>query len=216
MSKKLESSFLNMVLVLFAITLIASVAVGYVQMLTAEPIKKAKEEKQTQAIREVIPGEFNNNPTEKPTIIEKDGGQIEIYDATKDGKLIGKAVKTFTNNGFAGKIAIMVGFYPNGKIFNYAILEAQETPGLGTKMSFWFQKGNKGDITGLNPAEKTLTVSKDGGNVDAITAATITSRAFLDAINRAASVIGQTKADTSTGATKQKNKQKANEYKEKK
>ena len=69
----------------------------------------------------------------------------------------------------------------------------------------WFKKGNKGDITGMNPGEAALTVSKDGGKVDAITASTITSRAFLNAVNAAyAAYAGQETADGTTGAT-QKN-----------
>ena len=80
-----------------------------------------------------------------------------------------------------------------------------ETPGLGSKAADWFKKGNKGDITGMNPGEAALTVSKDGGKVDAITASTITSRAFLNAVNAAyAAYAGQETADGTTGAT-QKN-----------
>ena len=62
MGKKLESNFTNMVVVLFSVTLIASAAVGYVYSLTAGPIEAAKQAKQVNAIREVIPGEFDNDP----------------------------------------------------------------------------------------------------------------------------------------------------------
>ena len=72
-----------------------------------------------------------------------------------------------------------------GKIIDYSLLSHVETPGLGSKAADWFKKGNKGDITGMNPGEAALTVSKDGGKVDAITASTITSRAFLNAVNAA-------------------------------
>ena len=83
----------------------------------------------------------------------------------------------------------MVGFNPDGSVANYSVLEHKETPGLGSKMDTWFVKGAKGDITGKNPGTQGLQVSKDGGNVDAITAATISSRAFLDAVNRAAKAL---------------------------
>ena len=202
MSKKLESTFTNMVVVLFAVTLIASTAVGYVHDLTAGEIEKAKQAKQENAIRQVIPGEFNNNPNmevwKKQT---KDGGELEFYPAKKDGQLIGTAVKTYTNNGFGGQVWLMVGFNPDGTIYNYSVLEHKETPGLGSKMDLWFTKEGRGNIVGKKPGTTGLKVTKDGGDVDAITAATISSRAFLDAINRAASEFEGVEA--SSGATQQ-------------
>lgn len=204
MAKKLESSFINMVGVLFAVTLISSVAVGYVNSLTSGPIATAKLAKQTEAIRNVIPGEFNNDPSADMWTTEMpDGGILEFYPAKLNGKAIGTAVKTYTNNGFGGQIWLMVGFNPDGTIANYSVLEHKETPGLGSKMDVWFTKSNKGDITGKNPGDKGLKVSKDGGDVDAITAATISSRAFLDAINRASAAL-QNNSDGYSGATEKK------------
>lgn len=203
MGKKLESNFINMVVVLFAVTLIASAAVGYVNSLTAGPIEAAKQAKQVEAIRQVIPGEFDNDPNadvwKTPT---PDGGELEFYPAKKNGETVGTAVKTYTNNGFGGQVWLMVGFYPDGTIFNYSVLEHKETPGLGSKMDFWFTKDGKGSIIGKTPGTHGLKVSKDGGDVDAITAATISSRAFLDAVNRAAAGLAGS-ADANSGATQQ-------------
>ena len=104
--------------------------------------------------------------------------------------------------GFGGELKVLVGFDAEGKIIDYSLLSHAETPGLGSKAADWFKKGNKGDITGMNPGEASLTVSKDGGKVDAITASTITSRAFLNAVNIAyAAYAGQNTADGATGAT---------------
>ncbi len=203
MGKKLESNFTNMVVVLFSVTLIASAAVGYVQTLTAGPIEAAKEAKQVNAIRQVIPGEFDNDPNADVWKVQTpDGGELEFYPAKKNGELVGTAVKTYTNNGFGGKIWLMVGFNPDGTISNYSVLEHKETPGLGSKMDTWFVKDGKGDIIGKNPGGSGLKVSKDGGDVDAITAATISSRAFLDAVNRASAALSGN-ADASSGATTQ-------------
>ena len=83
----------------------------------------------------------------------------------------------------------MVGFNKDGSIYNYSVLEHKETPGLGSKMDIWFTKEGKGSIIGKIPGTTGLKVTKDGGDVDAITAATISSRAFLDAVNRAAAAI---------------------------
>lgn len=205
MGKKLESTFTNMVVVLFSVTLIASAAVGYVYTLTAKPIEAAKMAKQTEAIRQVIPGEFDNDPNADMWKVETpDGGVLEFYPAKKNGEPVGTAVKTYTNSGFGGQIWLMVGFNPDGTISNYSVLEHKETPGLGSKMDVWFAKGNKGDITGKNPGATGIKVSKDGGDVDAITAATISSRAFLDAVNRAAAALAGN-ADTTSGATQQNN-----------
>jgi electron transport complex protein RnfG len=79
----------------------------------------------------------------------------------------------------------MVGIDKDGNITGYQILQTAETPGLGTKADLWFQKDGKGCVIGMNAKDNPLFVKKDGGEVDAITAATITSRAFCDAINRA-------------------------------
>ena len=190
MGKKLESSFKNMVLVLFLVTLVSSAAVGVVNSLTSGLIEKVKIEKQVQASRAVVPA-FDNDPMTEKQIVEVDGGKLEFYPAKANGQLVGTAIKTFTNNGFSGLVELMVGFTPDGSVYNYSVLSHKETPGLGSKMDAWFVKGAKGDITGKTPGTQGLQVSKDGGDVDAITAATISSRAFLDAVNRAAKALAE-------------------------
>ncbi|KIO42724.1 MULTISPECIES: RnfABCDGE type electron transport complex subunit G [Porphyromonadaceae] len=201
MGKKLESTFKNMVLVLSAITLISSAAVGFVNEFTSGLIDKAKLEKQVTAIRNVVAA-FDNDPmAEAWTEKTPDGGELIFYPAKKAGELVGTAIKTYSNNGFSGKVWLMVGFNPDGTIHNYSVLEHKETPGLGSKMDSWFTRGGKGNVTGKKPGKTGLKVTKDGGDVDAITAATISSRAFLDAINRAAAALNG--ADTQSGATQQ-------------
>ena len=201
MGKKLESSFKNMVLVLFLVTLVSSAAVGVVNSLTSGLIEKVKIEKQVQAIRAVVPA-FDNDPMTEKQIVKADGGELEFYPAKANGQLVGTAIKTFTNNGFGGLIELMVGFTPDGSIYNYSVLSHKDTPGLGSKMDVWFTPNGKGNITGKTPGTQGLKVSKDGGDVDAITAATISSRAFLDAVNRAAAGLAGN-ADAASGATQQ-------------
>ncbi len=179
----IESSLKNMLLTLFVITAIAGTSLGFVYKMTKEPIAAAKAKKQQEAIKMVVPA-FNNEPgNEVMTVTSKEGLPIKLFPAREDGKLVGVAVETVSNKGFAGNVSIMVGFKPDGTIENYQVLEHKETPGLGTKMDAWFKtdKGNQ-SILGKNPGKDNLTVSKDGGDVDAITAATISSRAFLDAV----------------------------------
>jgi len=179
----IESSLKNMLLTLLVITAIAGTSLGFVYKLTEEPIAAAKAKKQQEAIKMVVP-EFSNNPADEALeVTSKEGLPIKLFPAKKDGKLVGVAVETVSNKGFAGNVSIMVGFKPDGTIENYQVLEHKETPGLGTKMDVWFKtdKGNQ-SVVGKNPGKNNLTVSKDGGEVDAITAATISSRAFLDAV----------------------------------
>lgn len=182
MAKK-ESTFLNMVLTLFIITLLASTALGYIYEITKEPIAQSKIKKKLRAIKQVVP-EFANNPDEeKYKVASPDGlDSLEFYPAKKDGKIVGTAIETYTKKGFSGLIKIMVGFKPDGTIYNISVLEHKETPGLGTKMA---EAKFKNQFIGKNPSGFILNVKKDGGQVDAITAATISSRAFCDAVQKA-------------------------------
>lgn len=183
MASKKESTFVSMVLTLFIVTLVASAALGYLYELTKAPIAASKLAKQNNAIKQVVP-EFDNEPGQESYTMDVDGGTLEFFPAKKSGELVGTAVSTFTNKGFSGNFKIMVGFLPDGTIHNISVLEHKETPGLGDKM----QK-NKSDwsvqFNGKNPANFQLKVTKDGGDVDAITASTISSRAFCDAVERA-------------------------------
>ncbi|MCD4832748.1 MAG: RnfABCDGE type electron transport complex subunit G [Bacteroidales bacterium] len=183
MASKKESTFLSMVLTLFMVTFIASAALGYLYEVTKGPIAESKLAKQNNAIMQVVP-EFDNEPGKEVYSMDVDGGTLEFFPAKKNGELVGTAVSTFTNNGFSGNFEIMVGFLSDGTIHNISVLEHKETPGLGDKMqkskSNWSVQFN-----GENPADFKLKVTKDGGDVDAITASTISSRAFCDAVDRA-------------------------------
>jgi electron transport complex protein RnfG len=203
--EKLQSSFKNMVLVLLCITGVAAAALGAIYEVTKAPIANAKAAKQQAAIKAVVP-EFDNDPIAEVTIHEVDGGVIKIFPAKKGDQYVGSAIETFTNNGFSGLIKIMVGFDTEGNIVNFSVLEHKETPGLGSKMQDWFI--NKSNIRGLNPDKDKLFVSKDGGDVDAITAATITSRAFLEAIQRGVNVYQENPVDANTGASQNKEEKK--------
>ncbi|MCF6242542.1 MAG: RnfABCDGE type electron transport complex subunit G [Bacteroidales bacterium] len=184
MAKKLESTFANMVIVLTAVSLVAAISLASVYNLTKEPIAKAKLKKKLDAIANVAPA-FDNDPNAemfKLPAFEPSPGldSLEIYPAKKAGKIVGYAVKTYTMKGFSGLIELMVGFKPDGTINNYSVLAHSETPGLGTKMVSWFKNEKKAKrcINGKNPKNTNLTVSKDGGDIDAITAATIIKSIF--------------------------------------
>ena len=183
---KTESTFRNMVLSLTFISLAASASLGFVYEFTKKPIELSNLNKKLKAISLVVPG-FNNNPDkEMYKLPTGNGDSLDIYPAKKDNEIIGYAVNTYTKNGFSGNISLMAGFKPDGTIFNITVLEHKETPGLGSKMN---EPGFKDQFNLKNPASFELKVRKDGGPVDAITAATISSRAFCDAVQRAYNTI---------------------------
>ena len=195
----MKSTLINMVAVLFSITLIASAGVGAVNMITVEPIAAAKAAATEAALGVVLPA-FDKTESEELTIDEM---PIVVYTATNAGETVGYAVETMTKSGFGGVVKLMVGFLPDGTINNVKVLQQAETPGLGTKMC---DEGNP-LLAGVKGKEGTATfrVKKDGGEVDALTAATISSRAYLDAVNRACvammNVTGQEAPDGVSGAT---------------
>jgi electron transport complex protein RnfG len=200
---KLESTFKNMFLSLALICLTVSVLLAQVKEMTEKPIEEAKAMKLKNAINEVVP-EFDNDPiAEAFAMPAGQGDSLLVYPAKKGGEIVGYALNSFSNNGFNGNIQIMVGFDMEHRIVNYAVLQHAETPGLGSKMSEWFRNTDKPSqsVIGRDLSKGALTVSKDGGNVDAITASTITSRAFLEAVNRAYAAYSGN-MDTTSGATR--------------
>lgn len=183
---KTESTFRNMVLSLTLISLGASACLGFVYVMTKEPIELSLLNKKLNAIKLVVP-DFTNNPNEDMFRLPTgEGDSLDIYPAKKEGVIIGYAVNTYTKTGFSGNISLMAGFKPDGTIISISVLEQKETPGLGTKMT---EPEFKDQFNNKNPSEFSLKVKKDGGTVDAITSATISSRAFCDAVQRAYNTI---------------------------
>lgn len=201
----MKSSLKNMVLVLFCITLVSSACVGLVNMITEEPIARAKEAAVKEALAQVLP-EFDSTEKSEYTADEM---VIAVYKATKEGVLVGYAVESATKSGFSGLIRMMVGFSPKGKILNVNVLEHSETPGLGSKMT---EEGNPllASIQGKKASKTKLSVKKDGGDIDALTAATISSRAYAEAVARAYAVFKvaagwEKEIQATTGATNTSN-----------
>ncbi len=145
-----------MAMSLTVITLVAAAALAGIYLLTQARIEQQKRDAELSAQQSVLAGDEN-----------------------------GTAIKVAVD-GFGGKMIVMIGFAQDGTILGYKILEHQETPGLGDKATWWFQVADKpGQNVIGRQATGQFKVSKDGGDVDAITAATISSRAFLKALNDA-------------------------------
>ena len=204
--KKLESSLLNMVLVLTGVAVIMGGILAYMNHLTEGPINEQKVKALNDGIKVVMCNE-TAEMVKVDTVIKNDAKGKEltyiIYQIQNAQKQDLGAAVVSTTSGFGGNLKVLVGFDSEGKILGYTLLEHTETPGLGAKADKWFQKGQKGDIIGKSPAVP-LTVKKDDGQIDAITASTITSRAFLLAINNAYNAYKATPAsDAQTGASQQ-------------
>ena len=193
-----------MLLVLTGVAVIMGAVLAWVNSVTAAPIADQKKKALDDGIKAVLA--CDDLVVAEPDTVKQNGAKgkeltFVIYQAQDaQGKDIGAAVES-TTLGFGGNLKVLVGFDPEGTIKGYTLLEHAETPGNGAKADKWFQKGEKGDIVGKNPKDP-LTVSKDGGQVDAITASTITSRAFLLAVNNAYKAYkGTPTADGQTGAS---------------
>ena len=210
--KKLESTLTNMVMVLVAVAVITGALLAWVNHVTEAPIKLQDEMALANGIKEVMGTNDLKVTSDDEIKKEFDGKELTfiVHKAVdKDGKFIGAAVES-TSMGFGGELKVLVGFDAEGKVLGYTILQAAETPGLGAKAGKWFQKDGKGSIIGKQIADKPLTVNKDGGDIDAITASTITSRAFLKAVNQAYSVYAfqdSNDVDGNSGATSQSPKE---------
>lgn len=201
---QLKSTFKNMVISLFGITAVASASLGLVNNMTKEAIAGSELKLKNEAVASVLP-KYDKLGTAFKVQPADGGDSLEIYPALDSaGEIIANAVKTYSNSGYSGYIEIMVGFDKSGVISGYQVLKHTETPGLGSKMGIWFNDSNKPEqnVIGRNISEGPLKVKKDGGSVDAITAATISSRAFLESVNRAYSALDK-QFDGVSSATKQ-------------
>lgn len=205
MAQKIESSLKNMLLSLFVITFVAGLSLAFVQKITEDPIANAHLQKQIGAISMVVP-QFDNNPLETKTSIAVDDDSLDVYIAKQGETIVGYAILSSTNTGFGGLVQVMVGINPDGTIYNTSVVSHQETPGLGDKMT---TESFRTQFKGFDCKTQKATVKKDGGDIDALTAATISSRAFCATIRKAFKAYAQltntsTCTDGESGATKQK------------
>ena len=178
-----ESTIKNMAITLTVICLVSSAILGGVYSITKVPIEMAQVAKTNGAIAKVVP-QFDNDPSAEIFNVEIDGKSYKVYPAKMKGEIIGYAIESYTSAGFGGRINLMVGFKADSTIVNTSVLSHNETPGLGDKMVEGKSEFSV-QFKGKNPEDFKISVKKDGGDVDAITASTISSRAFCDAVNSA-------------------------------
>lgn len=168
----------RLVFVLTVICAVSSAMLAAVYSLTKEPIAAALEARTKAAAANVLPA---GSPAPEKLEWVHEGKTNTFYVSKQDGKLVAIAVEGRSRNGYGGEIVLMVGMSAEGKLVSYEVLKATETPGLGTKIAGdAFKRPIKG-----RPLESPWTVKKDGGPIDAVTAATISSRAAMECIRDA-------------------------------
>ena len=202
--KKLESTFSNMAIVLVAVAVITGGILAWCNQVTKGPIEEQAQLTLANGIKNVM-GVADLKVVASDSVKQNIGGKelAFVVHRTTDasGQTLGAAVES-TVGGFGGDLKVLVGFGTDGEVLGYTILQTAETPGLGAKADKWFQKDGKGCIIGKQmSSDKPLTVNKDGGDIDAITASTITSRAFLKAVNQAYAAYSGNETDGQSGAT---------------
>lgn len=187
--KKLKSTLPNMILSLGIVSIAAASLLAGMYLITKEPISQAEQKNRVEAIQRVAPQMDNNPVDDSVEVTTASGTKCTVYPAYLKGKFNGAAVSTYTMSGFGGEIQIMVGFNADGTVKDYQVLSHAETPGLGSKMQEWFRDPTAArSIIGKSPAQVSFYVVKDkaqNGEIDGITAATISSRAFLGAMREA-------------------------------
>ena len=201
--ERLQSNLKNMVGVLVGVAFVCALLLSVFNKVTAGPVAEQAAKTLQDGIKTVM--QSDSVVVSGDRIIEKEfsGRNLSFVVHMTDK---GVAIESTDPNAFGGNLKVLVGFAEDGEILGYTILESAETPGLGAKATEWFLDEAPGDIVGLNVWEDNLTVSKDGGDVDAITASTITSRAFLRAVTQAWTAYHGEKDDAKSDATEQKEK----------
>ncbi len=169
-----KSTLPNMVLCLGVTCLLCSAILGVAYAVTEKPIREAAAAKTSRSIGEVLPA-FTS-------VEEITDGDVTYFKAMADDALVGYAIRS-TVSGFGGPLTLLVGITADGKVYNTTVLSHSETPGLGAKCTS--DQKFMAQWKGLDPSVATLSVKKDGGSIDAITASTITSRAYTQAVANA-------------------------------
>jgi Na+-translocating ferredoxin:NAD+ oxidoreductase subunit G len=177
--KRLSSTLPNMFIVLTVISLVSASALAVTYAVTEPILAEQARQRRIQAVAEVVP-EFDNAPTEESFFAARDEN-TELFPARRGEERVGTAVRTRTDSGYGGTIELMVGFDAEGRVSGVTVLRHQETPGLGARIT---DDAFREQFVGLLPAREPVAVTEDGGSVDAITAATISSRAVANAVQR--------------------------------
>jgi electron transport complex protein RnfG len=170
----------KLVAILTIICTIVGALLAVVHDVTEKPIAAAAQGEKGDAIAMVLPP-CDNHPAQETVIVDSDDGPWTFFVARQGGRFVGAAFETTSSKGYGGDIAVMAGVNASGAVQAIKVLAHQETPGLGAWIS---GEEFPGQFAGRSIADTQWAVSKDGGDIDQITAATISSRAVTEAVKR--------------------------------
>lgn len=173
------------VLVLTLTGLCSAMLLFATNRLTEGPIRKAVEREKVEALRQIFPFEFSDSDINR--VSDKDGRNFFEVKGD-DGQLRGVAVEVSGNKGYSGEIKVLLAVSSAGEIYDYSVLAHLETPGLGNKIE---EPGFRGQFKGKTLSGFKWKVKKDGGDVDSITAATISSRAIAEILENGLRLVGE-------------------------
>ena len=166
------------------ISIVMAGLLGFVYGITKEPIAESKRKEEQAKLQQVMPA-FDNDPLSTKQELSD---AVTIYTGEQGGAFSGYGVKSSVETGYSGHFSVMLGVNPDGSVNKVQVLESSETPGLGSKASL---PSFIDQFNGQMPGEFTFEVVKDGGDVDAITGATITSRAVCDCVQGGLNAIAE-------------------------
>lgn len=178
-AEKKKESVASLVIVLAVICLVMATLLGLVNSITEGPIEENNKKTVQDSLQVVMPADAYEE-------VAYDGTEPSVIAVYKAGDQ-GYVVEVDSPNGFGGAIDMMTGVDNDGNVTGIAIISHAETSGLGSKATDpkWQEQfaGKSG----------TVTVTKDGGEINAITGSTITSRAVCDGVNTAFTVVDSLK-----------------------
>lgn len=172
---------LKLIGVLSAICIVSGLLLAQVERHTKGPIEEARRREKLDALNRALPPHDNQPDSDAVTVTDGKVGWL-FYVATLNGAYAGTAFECSSRNGYGGEITIMAGIDPSSSIPRLEILSQNETPGLGAKIE---GAAFLGQFSGRT-AERAqwCGVLQDGGEIAAITGATISSRAVCEALRR--------------------------------
>ena len=184
-----EESALKVIIVLVLIAFFSAFLLAYVNKVTSGPIEENKK------ADGIVLGDLKDYTfPENPEATEIENSPVKYFLAkAADSSIIGYAIVVKGPNGFTNDFDMMVGLDAQGTIIDTYVLDHKETPGLGDGMK---KEGFKQQFRGKNLDDTKWNVKKDGGDIDALTAATITSRAFTGGVRRALLLFKKLKEET--------------------
>lgn len=176
--------FFQLTGILTLISVLAGWALSYTYTITKPIIEANRQQKKIEMIAQVLPP-FDNHPEKDFIQLKNERGEsVEFYVGKQNGKPTGVAFRS-TAKGYGGNISMMIGVTPEGKVYGMKILEQNETPGLGNKIT---QENYTKQYLTKNLEASRWEVKKMGGDFDQITAATVSSRAVTRGVKEGLSL----------------------------